>query len=770
MIKLRKPFIFGIIFIIKILIAPTTSWECIKNDFKTLDLHGKNGQKITTEFKSKKTLDNYLANSKDQLDYLIRNCTTINETDYLEVVGIVEDVLGQGSFGEVVKSCKENDECWAIKKPAGFGGDFSGLRDIFQELNNSACLRMTASDFELKFMAVIRECYIVKDDSGNDFDPYLTFLMDYYPTDMKKYKENVFTSKFEDLHGQDQETEIGWLYSLALSLRAMHRLRITHRDLKLGNVFVSQSKRAILGDFGISSTDYFHGKDLFGTPNYIDPEIFNGDKGANYLRGDIYSLGVLYSAILDDKFVQKKLDRITLAGGYKNGSGSYSPNKYSYYFPSDLEWMRGMLSLGKERLDLDTVILKLEAEVQKFKNPEEVRTLDNTIARPTTQIKNDLSSHLKLAFKTVADNNSPNGQRKMTVNNRRTRNQANINKTNTQSNLESDQKHEFNEDKKSTINRPNSNGLTKIPESNRSSKDSKKRNAQKINEIKTKEVPKMISRLKKPETQSILTKAKTKTENLIKAKIGSRNQIVMSNKITNAQQIPQKINISKDSAKLESPEIKRADSKLTELRSKKSQIYRSQHEQAKLEQKQKLNRIKEINQRYSAMGKVGKKSGISSMASIVSKNSESVMNKMKSSSSLSKNKFTSKLMTKKEIINEDPFSFVKDPIVYDQRNQPLTSRGETSHNKPNIMENSPKQKSETSMSFGNNTDSSFIRIEEKDIGVNDLAENQKRTNKFVPSNRKMVKPRSQMNIGSGFNSKRRFSRHSSQLEMVYTLI
>ena len=56
----------------------------------------------------------------------------------------------------------------------------------------------------------------------------------------------------------------------------MHKARVIHRDLKIGNIFLSHNMQLKLGDFGLSAKLEFaeeRKRTVAGTPNYIAPEI-----------------------------------------------------------------------------------------------------------------------------------------------------------------------------------------------------------------------------------------------------------------------------------------------------------------------------------------------------------------------------------------------------------------------------------------------------------------------------------------------------------------
>lgn len=82
---------------------------------------------------------------------------------------------------------------------------------------------------------------------------------------------------------------------LCEGLDAIHKQGIVHCDLKATNVMLSSdrggNRRAVIMDFGIAeTTDVFHSQTR-GTPSYLAPEIWKGERAT--VRSDIYALGVL---------------------------------------------------------------------------------------------------------------------------------------------------------------------------------------------------------------------------------------------------------------------------------------------------------------------------------------------------------------------------------------------------------------------------------------------------------------------------------------------
>uniref|UniRef100_A0A7N8XDB0 Serine/threonine-protein kinase PLK n=1 Tax=Mastacembelus armatus TaxID=205130 RepID=A0A7N8XDB0_9TELE len=91
-----------------------------------------------------------------------------------------------------------------------------------------------------------------------------------------------------------------YLRQIVSGLKYLHEQEILHRDLKLGNFFVSESMDLKVGDFGLAAKLEPAGnrrKTICGTPNYLSPEVLN--KQGHGCESDIWALGcVMYTMLL----------------------------------------------------------------------------------------------------------------------------------------------------------------------------------------------------------------------------------------------------------------------------------------------------------------------------------------------------------------------------------------------------------------------------------------------------------------------------------------
>ena len=83
----------------------------------------------------------------------------------------------------------------------------------------------------------------------------------------------------------------------------MHSHRVVHRDLKLGNIMLTEKMEVKVGDLGLAAKLNFEDekkRTVCGTPNYIAPEVIDQKHGHSY-PVDVWATGVIFYAMLCGK-------------------------------------------------------------------------------------------------------------------------------------------------------------------------------------------------------------------------------------------------------------------------------------------------------------------------------------------------------------------------------------------------------------------------------------------------------------------------------------
>jgi hypothetical protein len=145
---------------------------------------------------------------------------------------------------------------------------------------------------------------------------------------------------------------------VASALAAAHKMRIVHRDVKPGNILITEDGSAMISDFGIShalgdatitATGMIH-----GTPAYLAPEVARGLPTT--FASDVFSLGSTFYAMVEgeppfgsDKNAIALLHRVA-QGGYQapKNAGPLAPLLWEMLFPQP-----------KRRPTMDSVVRSL---------------------------------------------------------------------------------------------------------------------------------------------------------------------------------------------------------------------------------------------------------------------------------------------------------------------------------------------------------------------------------------------------------------------------
>ncbi|POM60725.1 PLK/PLK-UNCLASSIFIED protein Kinase [Phytophthora palmivora] len=93
-----------------------------------------------------------------------------------------------------------------------------------------------------------------------------------------------------------------YMRQLVEGLTYLHENMVIHRDLKLGNLFLTSDMRLKIGDFGLATrldNPEDRKRTMCGTPNYIAPEILSGQRGDGHsFEVDVWSTGVVMYTLL----------------------------------------------------------------------------------------------------------------------------------------------------------------------------------------------------------------------------------------------------------------------------------------------------------------------------------------------------------------------------------------------------------------------------------------------------------------------------------------
>jgi len=166
----------------------------------------------------------------------------------------------------------------------------------------------------------LREIFVAKKPSTT-----LNIVMDYAD-------DGDLASKVKEQKGKffSEGKILDWFTQICLAIKHIHDRKILHRDLKSGNIFITQNGLVKLGDFGIAkclALTIDKANTVVGTPYYLSPEIIQ-NKPYNF-KSDIWSLGVLLyeMAALKMPFDATSLPMLSL----KIMRGNYTtlPNPFS---------------------------------------------------------------------------------------------------------------------------------------------------------------------------------------------------------------------------------------------------------------------------------------------------------------------------------------------------------------------------------------------------------------------------------------------------------
>ena len=206
--------------------------------------------------------------------------------------------IGEGSFGEVFKATqKSTNATHALKK---FKGD--SAKSIFNEIGALMSLPVHSGIVKLKGM--------IKSDDG------CAWLQ-------MEYCNAGNLDSFWKTKNPNMKIKHSFMKEISEAVAHLHENGVAHRDIKPENILISLEDgeyHTKLGDFGVAkkldtnvTSNQFMSTKGMGSPFFMAPEIFDpvGKKTKEHARKveytpkvDVFSMGIIFRAMLFDRFIQ----------------------------------------------------------------------------------------------------------------------------------------------------------------------------------------------------------------------------------------------------------------------------------------------------------------------------------------------------------------------------------------------------------------------------------------------------------------------------------
>ncbi|MHC5211714.1 MAG: protein kinase domain-containing protein [Planctomycetota bacterium] len=184
---------------------------------------------------------------------------------------------------------------------------------------------------------------------------------------------------------------------LALALAHAHDLKVVHRDMKPGNVLMTEEGVPKITDFGLAKVEDMFGLtqtgDRMGTPNYMSPEQVEAARGGVDSRTDIYSLGAMLYRMVTRRVPFAADDLTTLFRDILTRA-PVPPRKLESAIPKDLQAVI-LRTLQKSPADRYQTAAEFAEDLQRFLDGKP------TVARPEGFVVHTMRSMSHLTVSTL---------------------------------------------------------------------------------------------------------------------------------------------------------------------------------------------------------------------------------------------------------------------------------------------------------------------------------------------------------------------------------
>ena len=183
--------------------------------------------------------------------------------------------LGDGAYSVVYKvRRKEDSKIYALKKV--------NLANLSQKEKENSLN-------EVRILASVKSTFVIayKEAFIDESDQSLCIVMEY--ADKGDLYQKI--TQFKKMGCVIDEVDIWRIFiQMTKGLKALHDLKILHRDLKSANIFLFSDGSAKIGDLNVSKVAYKGlGYTQTGTPYYASPEVWRDEPYD--MKSDIWSLG-----------------------------------------------------------------------------------------------------------------------------------------------------------------------------------------------------------------------------------------------------------------------------------------------------------------------------------------------------------------------------------------------------------------------------------------------------------------------------------------------
>ena len=223
--------------------------------------------------------------------------------------------LGDGAYSVVYK----------VKRLAD--GKIYALKKV--KLQNLSAKEKENALNEVRILASVKSTFVIsyKEAFIDEKEQSLCIVMEY--ADKGDLYQKI--TQFKKIGCLIEETDVWRIFiQMVRGLKALHELKILHRDLKSANIFLFADGSAKLGDLNVSKVVRKGlGYTQTGTPYYASPEVWNDSPYDS--KSDIWSLGcVTYEMLtLRPPFRAENMDGLyhkVIKGHYSKISEKYSPD------------------------------------------------------------------------------------------------------------------------------------------------------------------------------------------------------------------------------------------------------------------------------------------------------------------------------------------------------------------------------------------------------------------------------------------------------------